>query len=734
MATSPVTSEMYVVLNLPRTKWINRVPPLPPASRRKRTTSSENPSRRSLTPVVATRPQSSARQTRTPYSASERPMTANKGAGYTPARTQQSKSPILDVESEWPKSEDEEREERIRALENEIQRLIESSTVSASNGDLAQCLHSAKEASSLMQRLTKMLFKGEERSLDLKGSVALCLAIALELNELDQEAAETYKSALSDTDTGLDLFRFRVNLGNLHFRKEEYPAALKMYKMALDRVSETQRSLKAQIMKNIAVTLMKMGRVRQSVEQYEQILEDHLMDLQVASNLCIGYTKLGNVETLKRIFCRMLSEFPNLEGETSLESEDLELSGSLAKINNCILTCGKILASKIDHNEAVIGFDWCINELRKSGFHSLAKEFLFEKANALFHHLKCQDAMDIYKSLIKMDQNVNSKIPRVLASVFLLQDDVVNGRTLADKCVMLDRYSYESWVTKGIGAYKQLELTQARLHFEEAIRLEPESIEALYNLGLVFKTMALEEQHDENLNSQFLQSAYSSFLRLHQLLPENLETLFQLGCICETQLNLEESIKWFEILHSLIPEDASVLEKLGALYFGVDDETKALNYYQESYSMFPCNMEVLCWLAAFYSKNEMFEKAIDYFHRASMLQPEEVKWKLMIASCLRRAGSYSPAYKAYIEIHKNNPQNIECLKFIIQLCEEELTQFHQLNSAKNQIKNSTANEANSTDQSHTRPYNQPLQRQTVESTKPIDDWGHGPLGNDLLPL
>lgn len=103
----------------------------------------------------------------------------------------------------------------------------------------------------------------------------------------------------------------------------------------------------------------------------------------------------------------------------------------------------------------------------------------------------------------------------------------------------------------------------------------------------------------------------------------------------------------------------------------LEDEVKALNYYQESYAVFPCNMETLCWLAAFYSKNEMFEKAIEYFHLTAELQPDEVKWKLMTASCLRRAGNYSPAYEAYIKIHKTHPQNIECLRFIVQLCEED---------------------------------------------------------------
>lgn len=105
--------------------------------------------------------------------------------------------------------------------------------------------------------------------------------------------------------------------------------------------------------------------------------------------------------------------------------------------------------------------------------------------------------------------------------------------------------------------------------------------------------------------------------------------------------------------------------------FRLEDEVKALNYYQESYAVFPCDMETLCWLAAFYSKNEMFEKAIEYFHLAAGLQPDEVKWKLMAASCLRRAGNYSQAFEAYIKIHKTHPQNIECLRFIVQLCEED---------------------------------------------------------------
>jgi hypothetical protein len=42
------------------------------------------------------------------------------------------------------------------------------------------------------------------------------------------------------------------------------------------------------------------------------------------------------------------------------------------------------------------------------------------------------------------------------------------------------------------------------------------------------------------------------------------------------------------------------------------------------------------------------------------LQPSEVKWKLMVASCHRRMAAYNKALELYEEIHAAHPDNIEC--------------------------------------------------------------------------
>ena len=68
-----------------------------------------------------------------------------------------------------------------------------------------------------------------------------------------------------------------------------------------------------------------------------------------------------------------------------------------------------------------------------------------------------------------------------------------------------------------------------------------------------------------------------------------------------------------------------------------------------------------------HAKQDMFEKAILYFERASQIQPKEVKWQLMIASCYRRMNLFNEALKVYEEIYEENQDNIDCLKGLVQI-------------------------------------------------------------------
>ena len=81
-------------------------------------------------------------------------------------------------------------------------------------------------------------------------------------------------------------------------------------------------------------------------------------------------------------------------------------------------------------------------------------------------------------------------------------------------------------------------------------------------------------------------------------------------------------------------------------------------------------MDVINWLGAYFVRNEVYEKAMKYFERAAQIEPKEVKWRLLVASCYRRIGAFPKAKQMYEEIHRAHPNNIECPRYLLHLCKE----------------------------------------------------------------
>ena len=49
-------------------------------------------------------------------------------------------------------------------------------------------------------------------------------------------------------------------MGNIYFEQHKYPSAIKMYRMALDQVPLTSRSVRSKILRNIGVAFMRVGQ------------------------------------------------------------------------------------------------------------------------------------------------------------------------------------------------------------------------------------------------------------------------------------------------------------------------------------------------------------------------------------------------------------------------------------------------------------------------------------------
>ena len=76
---------------------------------------------------------------------------------------------------------------------------------------------------------------------------------------------------------------------------------------------------------------------------------------------------------------------------------------------------------------------------------------------------------------------------------------------------------------------------------------------------------------------------------------------------------------------------------MGVIFDTEGDKQQGYQYHFDSYRYFPSNLDVIDWLGSYFIEMQVSEKAIGYFERAALMQPDDVKWQLMIASCYRRS-------------------------------------------------------------------------------------------------
>jgi intraflagellar transport protein 88 len=195
-------------------------------------------------------------------------------------------------------------------------------------------------------------------------------------------------------------------------------------------------------------------------------------------------------------------------------------------------------------------------------------------------------------------------------------------------------------VNKGNCLFVAHEYHRAKELYLEAIGVQADCVEAIYNLGLA------------NVRMNSPDEARQAFEKLHTIIPNNPAVIYQIANLYEQQNQNQQAAKWFNVLIARVPTDPGILSRLGQIYSKENEESQGFHYQLESYRHYPVNLDVISWLGVWFVKHEMYEKSIHYFERASQIQPNEVKWRLMVTSCYRRMGNYSKALQLYEQIHE----------------------------------------------------------------------------------
>uniref|UniRef100_A0A674JCA4 Intraflagellar transport protein 88 homolog n=1 Tax=Terrapene triunguis TaxID=2587831 RepID=A0A674JCA4_9SAUR len=581
-----------------------------------------------------------------------RPLTAVHAAGYTKAALRgsvfdplgQARGPAPPLEM---KNEDTP-EEKIRQLEKKVNELVEESCIANSCGDLKLALEKAKDAGRkerVLVRQREQIASPENINLDLTYSVLFNLASQYSANEMYAEALNTYQVIVKNkmfSNGG----RLKVNMANIYLKQRNYSKAIKFYRMALDQIPNVHKEMRIKIMQNIGVAFIKTGQYTDGISSFEHIMSTS-PNLKAGFNLILCYFAIGDREQMKKAFQKLITVpleidyddkyiSPNDDPHTNLLIEAIkndqlrqmerERKGMAEKY---IMTAAKLIAPAIETSFA-IGYDWCVEVVKASHYVELANDLEINKAITYLRQKDFYQAVETLKMFEKKDSRVKSAAATNLSFLYYLENELAQAANYADLAVNSDRYNPSALTNKGNTVFANGDYEKAAEFYKEALRNDSSCTEALYNIGLTYKKL---NRIDEALDC---------FLKLQAILRNSAQVLYQIAS-----------------LYLLLGPDMLFITKIMFL---------SPSLFCQSYRYFPSNIEVIEWLGAYYIDTQFCEKAIQYFERAALIQPTQVKWQLMVASCYRRSGNYQKALDTYKEIHRKFPENVECLRFLVRLC------------------------------------------------------------------
>ncbi|KAM9802847.1 intraflagellar transport protein 88 homolog isoform 2-T2 [Syngnathus typhle] len=582
-------------------------------------------------------------------SGAARPMSAISAAGYSssPTRSCSNFDPLGQCRGPAPPLEekkDDTPEEKIKLLEKNVNDLITESCMAQSMGNSQLALEKAREAGRkerALGRQREQSRNAEQINVDLTYAVLLNLANQYENNEMYPEALNSYQVIIKDKMFA-NAGRLKVNMANIWVKQKNYPKAIKLYRMALDHISDDYKEMRIKIMQNIGTVFVLLGKYSDAVASFEQIMSKSA-NIRTAYNLVLCYYAIRDADGMRNAFHKLLAIPLRVQHEDKYIAATDDIKSNMllevikndklhkmerdlkARADNYVMTSAKLIASAIEASFAA-GFDWCVDSVKNSPYAELANDLQLKKAMTFFRQMQFDQAMKILKEVAKQDSRVKSAAANNLSSLFILEKDYKQAEHYADLAMNADRYNPGAFVCKGNTEFVKQDYAKAAEFFKEALRNDSSCTEALRNLGLTYK----------KLNR--LEDALDCFLKLHTILRDSAEVMYQLADTYELLEDPHQAVEWLMQVISVVPNDPKALAKLGDLHDQEGDKSQALHYYCESFRLFPCNMEVIEWLAAYYVQTQLYEKAIHYFERAILMQPSKVRWQLMVASCQRRSG------------------------------------------------------------------------------------------------
>jgi tetratricopeptide (TPR) repeat protein len=199
----------------------------------------------------------------------------------------------------------------------------------------------------------------------------------------------------------------------------------------------------------------------------------------------------------------------------------------------------------------------------------------------------------------------------------------------------------------GVALLDEGKFDDAIHQFQEALRLEPDNIQAHHNLGLAFDKLG---QTDEAIRQ------YQEVIRLA---PDHADTHNNLGAAFEKRGQIEEAIRQYREALRLDPDYALAHNNLGSALEKQGQSDEAIRHYQSAIRLKPDYAEAHNNLGAALDKKGQSAEAVQHYQAAVRLKPDYAEAHINLGAALNDQGRTDEAiyhYQAALRLKPNHAE------------------------------------------------------------------------------
>jgi len=280
---------------------------------------------------------------------------------------------------------------------------------------------------------------------------------------------------------------------------------------------------------------------------------------------------------------------------------------------------------------------------------------LKKAGNDLLDQGKFEEAAVVYKTAL--DENPSLSEAHVNYAYVLGElSRVDEAKEHYDRAVALDNNNFDAQLLRAMLAVDQGDLNVALVSIQNAIRIKPESPEAIDTLYRIYALRGKFDQIDHHINS--LSVAGDSPAKLH----------VDMACVyakikCEGDLKNtlnQMALDQFKVAIDLDPNYAEIYNNQGLVLMSLNKPEQAIQSFKTGMKIKPDSAEAYYYLGSAYKAAGQFDLAITHFETSGLLNPKHAAFNKSLADIYYQLGDFDKAASFYKSAILIDPDLLDC--------------------------------------------------------------------------